>query len=68
MDAYNFFVAWAHLDQHDEGRALPDADQIAENIRIVEDVIEVRSAAFFENLHSVEDLLAHINATSEGDE
>lgn len=68
MDAYRIFVAWAHLDQHDEGRALPTADQIAENIRIVEDVIEVRSAAFFENLHSVEDLLAHINATSEGDE
>lgn len=68
MEAYNFFVAWAHLDQNYEGRTLPTDEQLAENVRVVEDVITVRSAMFFENLHSVEDLLAEINATSDGDE
>ncbi|MDR7082563.1 hypothetical protein J2X01_001852 [Arthrobacter ginsengisoli] len=34
-------------------------------IRIVEDVIEVRSALFFENLHAIEDLLAEINNVDE---
>lgn len=68
MDAYSFFVAWAHLDQHDDGRTLPTDEQVTESIRVVEDVIEVRSAAFFENLHSVEDLLAQINTTTEGDD
>jgi hypothetical protein len=68
MQAYEFFVEWAHLDRLDEGRTLPTGEQVDENIRVVEDLIEVRAAAFFDNLHSVEDLLAKINATSEGDE
>lgn len=68
MEAYNFFVSWAHLDQQDESRTLPSDVEMAENIRVVEDVMDVRSAAFFENLHAVEDLLAHINAADESDE
>lgn len=68
MDAYRFFVAWAHLDQHDQGRKLPDDEEIAQTIRVVEDIVEVRSRAFFENFRSVEDLLSEINATTEDDE
>ena len=37
-------------------------------MRVVEDVIEVRTTVFFTNLHSIEDLLAGINASSEEDE
>ena len=68
-DAYRFFVKWAHLDRHDErGGALPSDDELLASIRVVEDVIEVRTAVFFTNLHSIEDLLAGINASSEEDE
>jgi hypothetical protein len=67
-DAYRFFVKWAHLDRHDErGGNLPSDDELLATMRVVEDVIEVRTAAFFDNLHSVEDLLAEINALSEED-
>lgn len=68
MDAYQFFVGWAHLDRnHNAGRQLPaDVDLLA-NIRVVEDVIEARTAVFFENLKSLEGLLAEINAPAEED-
>lgn len=64
--AYDFFVGWAHLDRsHERHRELPSNEEIAASARIVEDVIEVRTAMFFEILHAVQDLLAEINATSE---
>jgi len=59
---YNYFVDWAHLDRnHEKRRSLPSDDDLAGNMRVVEDVIEVRTALFFENLHALEDLLAEIN-------
>lgn len=66
QDAYRFFVRWAHLDR-DEGskRALPSDGTIDADIRVVEDLIEVRTTAFFENLHSLQDLLDDINALDE---
>ena len=66
QDAYRFFVRWAHLDR-DEGskRALPSDGTIDAHIRVVEDLIEVRTTAFFENLHSLQDLLDDINALDE---
>jgi hypothetical protein len=68
-DAYKFFVGWAHLDRnHEEGRELPGDDELLTQIRVVEDVIEVRTNAFFDNIKALEDLLAQINASSEGDE
>jgi hypothetical protein len=67
-DAYRFFVKWAHLDRHDErGGDLPSDAEILTSMSVVEDVIEVRTALFFNNLHSVEDLLAEINSLSEED-
>jgi hypothetical protein len=65
-DAYDFFLRWTHLDRNHEGdRELPSDQEIQLEVRVVEDVIEVRTSAFFENLSSLEDLLSEINATSE---
>jgi len=60
--AYGFFVQWAHVDQHHR-KDLPDDTTLARHLRIVEDVIEVRMNLFFENLSTVEDLLALANST-----
>jgi hypothetical protein len=66
LDAYQFFLNWTHLDRnHDQERPLPSDEALLTMIRIVEDVIEVRSALFFENLHAIEDLLAEINNVDE---
>ena len=65
-DAYQFLVGWAHLDRnHDEDRVLPTDNEIRDVLRIVEDVIDVRTTAFFENVAAINDLLADINATEE---
>lgn len=67
-DASRFFVGWAHLDQNHERRGrLPSDQEILAHMRVVEDVIEVRTAAFFDNLHAVSDLLAAANTASEED-
>jgi hypothetical protein len=67
QDAYRFFVKWAHLDQNDLGEsALPSDEAVELQIRVVEDVVEVRTAAFFENLHSLQELLNDINTTDGG--
>jgi hypothetical protein len=66
LGAYEFFVGWAHLDRnHEADRQLPSDEELIATIRVAEDVIEVRTAVFFANLHSIEDLLAQINATYE---
>jgi hypothetical protein len=62
-DAYDFFLGWTHLDRnHDGGRALPSDTAVLTHIRVIEDVIEVRTAVFFENVKFVKDLLTQINA------
>ena len=66
MDAYEFFVGWAHLDRnHERDSNLPGTEELLAVIRVVEDMVEVRTAAFFENLHSIEDLLSQINTRGE---
>lgn len=66
LSAYRYFLNWTHLDRnHDQERLLPSDIDLLTNIRVVEDVIEVRGALFFENLHAVEDLLAEINELEE---
>lgn len=65
-DAYNFFVRWAHLDRNQGSeRSLPSDQTLTANMRVVEDVIEVKTALFFENLHAIEDLLTDINSVEE---
>ena len=66
QDAYRFFLAWTHLDQnHAQNRELPSDEEILAVLRVVEDVIEVRSALFFDNVSAIKDLLADINAVEE---
>jgi hypothetical protein len=61
LDLYNkFFVSWAHVDSHD-GRDLPTDAELLARMKIVEDVIDVRTTDFFPNLAVVEELLATIN-------
>ena len=67
--AYRFFMGWTHLDRnHVRSRPLPSDEEITAQVRVVEDVIDVRSAAFFDNLRSIEVMLAQFNKTLEGDE
>lgn len=66
-EAQNFFLGWTHLDRnHSDDRDLPTDEHLLENIRVVEDVIEVRSALFFDNLRSLGDLLAEANSVQSG--
>jgi hypothetical protein len=61
--AQQLFLGWTHLDRnHEQNRDLPTDEVLLGNIRVVEDVIEVRTALFFDNLHSLEDFLAEANA------
>jgi hypothetical protein len=64
---YQFFVKWAHVDQH-HAENLPDDATLVARLRVVEDVIDVRMNLFFDNLAAVEDLLALANGTDEVDE
>jgi hypothetical protein len=64
--AYRFLVGWAHLDRnHDEDRVLPTDQEIRDALRVVEDVIDVRTTVFFENVAAIKDLLVDINAIEE---
>lgn len=67
IDVYQFFLSWTHLDRnYDHDRVLPSNNELLAKVRIVEDVIEVRGAFFFENLRAIEDLLSVINNIDEG--
>jgi hypothetical protein len=66
--AYQFLVGWAHLDRnHEQDRELPTDDDIRAVLRVIEDVIDVRTTVFFENVGAIKDLLADINAVDEGE-
>lgn len=66
-EAQRFFLRWTHLDRnHEQDRDLPNDEVLLANMRVVEDVIEVRTALFFDNLHSLEDILAAANAVEDG--
>ncbi|MFM9260623.1 hypothetical protein ACNAWD_22235 [Rhodococcus erythropolis] len=68
LEAYQFFLGWTHIDRnHESERKLPDDARILAVMKIVEDIIEVRTTVFFENLRSLEELLTQINAPVEGD-
>ncbi|MEV0367356.1 hypothetical protein [Nocardia fusca] len=62
-DTYAFFLGWTHLDRkHEQGGDLPTNESILAALRVVEDVIDVRTTVFFDNVHAIKDLLAKINA------
>ena len=65
--AQKFFLEWAHLDRNADGaRELPTDVEIVAHIRVVEDVIEVRSNLFFANLSAIEDVLRLAHAEEDG--
>lgn len=65
--AQRFFLEWAHLDRNADGaRELPTDMEIVAHIRVVEDVVEVRTNLFFTNLSAVEDVLRLANAQEDG--
>lgn len=68
MDTRNFFVRWAHLQaEATDPDKLPTDDEIQARIRVVEDLIEGVTSLFFDARHSLDDLLAEINQTDEGE-
>ncbi|GAA5194652.1 hypothetical protein GCM10023346_22670 [Arthrobacter gyeryongensis] len=69
IDARAFFVRCAHLEQPPrDNSAVKSDEEIEANIRVVEDLIDVRTAGFFDTRHGLEDLLAEINQVNEGKE
>ena len=68
MGARKFFVTWAHIHaEPTQPDVLPSDDDIREQIRVVEDLIEGVTRLFFDARHAVDDLLAEINQMYEGD-
>ncbi|MGB3185209.1 MAG: hypothetical protein WBG36_13975 [Ornithinimicrobium sp.] len=69
-ETQRFFVKWAHL--HDEPTRpleLPSDDLIQMHVAVFDELFDAVITDFFERLHSIEDLLADINAVQEaGDE
>jgi len=67
--AQRFFLDWTHLDRnHEHDRGLPSEEELLENVRAVEDMIEVRTALFFENVHALDDLLRAANEEEVGED
>lgn len=67
MTAQRFFLRWTHLDRnHERARDLPSDEELLSQIRIIEDIIVVRSTLFFDNLHTLNDLLSEINGEDAG--
>ena len=61
-----FFLEWTHLDRGADREPSTD-EALRENIKVVEDVIEVRTALFFDNVRALEDLLQAANAEEGGE-
>lgn len=63
IDARSFFVRWAHLqDTHIELSELPGDDVIRDHINVFDELFDSVITGFFTLRHSIEDLLAEINA------
>ncbi|QZN86225.1 hypothetical protein [Cellulomonas sp. C5510] len=62
-----FFLQWAHLDRNPGAeRQLPADEVLRDNIRVVEDIVEIRTALFFDNVRALDDLLQAANAEEGG--
>ncbi|ASN19929.1 hypothetical protein [Arthrobacter sp. YN] len=62
IEAREFFVRWTHLERppRDNGHVPTDVE-ILRNIRVVEDLVAVRTAGFFDTRRLLDELLAEIN-------
>ncbi len=70
IETRTFFVKWAHLhDVPPELSRLPTDDLLRTHVAVFDELFDAVITGFFERLHSVEDLLADINAVQgAGDE
>lgn len=67
IESRDYFVKWAHLHERDVPDVdLPSDEVIREHIAVFEELLDGVVAAFFATRHSIDDLLAEINATEEG--
>lgn len=63
IESRDYFVKWAHLHERDVAESdLPSDDEIRERVGIFEELLDGVVTAFFTNRHSIDDLLAEINA------
>lgn len=67
IESRGYFVKWAHLHERDVAeRDLPSDDEIREHIEVFEELLDGVITAFFATRHSIDELLAEINATEDG--
>jgi len=67
IESRDYFVKWAHLHERDVADAdLPSDDELREHIGVFEVLLDGVVTAFFAARHSIDDLLAEINATEDG--
>ena len=63
VEARSFFVDWTHLENKQrEESELPTDDEIREHIQVFEELFDGVITGFFTLRHSIEDLLAEVNA------
>ncbi|WP_263508782.1 hypothetical protein [Actinotalea sp. M2MS4P-6] len=68
IEARDFFVRWAHLQDHAaEPSDLPDDVVIGGHVAIFDELFDAVITVFFERRHTIDDLLAEINAPVEED-
>lgn len=66
-EATRFFAKWAHLrEEPPDPSTFPDDDVLRSNVAVFEELFDAVITVFFERLHSIEDMLAEINAVEEG--
>lgn len=68
IEARGFFVQWAHLgDEPPDQSTLPSDETIRKHLAVFEELFDAVISAFFTVRHSIDDLLADINALQEGE-
>lgn len=67
IESRDYFVKWAHLHERDVAESdLPSDDEIREHVGIFDELLDGVVTAFFTTRHSIDDLLAEINAMEGG--
>ncbi|GAA4385557.1 hypothetical protein [Agromyces bauzanensis] len=67
IESRDYFVKWAHLHDWDAAESdLPSDDEIRRHIGVFDELLDGVITAFFTARHSIDDLLAEINAMEAG--
>lgn len=66
IESRDYFVKWAHLHERDVAEAdLPSDDEMRGHVGVFEELLDGVITAFFASRHSIDELLAEINAKDE---